>query len=606
MEENKIKSSIAIKISVLIGCFVIILQLLSGFISFRTERSLITGLLDDLWQTSEQNFENQKKSQLGQLNKNLLFNSKTIASVVANGLYNMDDVASAIRPFMDIEEIQAIVVFDEKKESYEAVWRDNGLKSGKKLPTTFLTTDLKVADTKAMWEDTDVGGVNVYYTARMLTARFKQLQKSTEENFEQIRQNVSGVQVQSAYYQVLGLSLAVIAFLAIIFFLIRRIVQPLRRLAGLMQEIETSGDFGKRAEASGSDEVGGIAGALNSLLNNLQTSINGVNTVMSAVAEGDLEQRVTTDHKGDLERLKTSINESVELLSRTITQATVVSEKVFNSSKELSSSSQSLATGTSQQAASIEEISSTLDEVQSQTDANSNNAQQAQQLSDQTMKIVEQGNQQMESMLSSITNINQSSAEVSKVIKVIDEIAFQTNLLALNAAVEAARAGKYGKGFAVVAEEVRNLAGRSAEAAKDTTELIETSIKEVEKGVKNADQTAAILNQISEGMTKNNDLVLEISAASQEQGRGIKEVNQGVSQVSDVVQQNSSISEESASASQELTSQATILRETLTRFKTGTRIGTEPTQIQQIIQNEPKQLLTPKTITLDDDDFGKY
>ncbi|MBT6610949.1 MAG: hypothetical protein HOB38_02480, partial [Deltaproteobacteria bacterium] len=145
MEENKIKSSIAIKISVLIGCFVIILQLLSGFISFRTERSLITGLLDDLWQTSEQNFENQKKSQLGQLNKNLLFNSKTIASVVANGLYNMDDVASAIRPFMDIEEIQAIVVFDEKKESYEAVWRDNGLKSGKKLPTTFLTTDLKVA-----------------------------------------------------------------------------------------------------------------------------------------------------------------------------------------------------------------------------------------------------------------------------------------------------------------------------------------------------------------------------------------------------------------------------------------------------------------------------
>jgi len=172
----------------------------------------------------------------------------------------------------------------------------------------------------------------------------------------------------------------------------------------------------------------------------------------------------------------------------------------------------------------------------------------------------------MDSMLKSMESINQSSSEVSKVIKAIDEIAFQTNLLALNAAVEAARAGKYGKGFAVVAEEVRNLASRSAKAARTTTDLIENSLQEVKRGVQNADATASLLNQITEGINRSNVLINEISDASVEQANNIGEINEGLANVNNVVQQNSSISEQSASASEELSAQAGRLQEMMNSF----------------------------------------
>jgi len=198
---------------------------------------------------------------------------------------------------------------------------------------------------------------------------------------------------------------------------------------------------------------------------------------------------------------------------------------------------------------------------------NASNANQANELALAAKEGAIKGNEQMKGMLKAMEEINEGSGSIFKIIKVIDEIAFQTNILALNAAVEAARAGQHGKGFAVVAEEVRNLAARSANAAKETTGLIEDSMKKVEGGTKIANDTAAALSQIVEGVTQVTNLVGEIATASNEQALGINQVNQGILQVSDVVQANFATSEESAAASEELSSQAELLREQVSQFK---------------------------------------
>jgi len=304
-------------------------------------------------------------------------------------------------------------------------------------------------------------------------------------------------------------------------------------------------------------------------------------------------------------------------LSQLLKSARQAAASVASGSNELTNSAQTLSAGTTEQAASIEEISASLNEVENQTRMNSENAEQAKNLSNETRETVQRGNQQMEVLVESVRNINDTSSEVSKVIKVIDEIAFQTNLLALNAAIEAARAGKYGKGFAVVAEEVRALAGRSGEAAQDTTQLIEKSIKGVEAGVQNANETALILNEIVSSMEKMNDLVSEISGSSNEQNSSMKEISNGLSQVNTVVQQNASISEENASASEELKFQVNRLLKLTEGISVTEDIGEEQTKPEGTVTAPDAPLESPvkqfesesgsrSFISLDDDNFDKY
>ncbi len=357
--------------------------------------------------------------------------------------------------------------------------------------------------------------------------------------------------------------------------------------------------------------------------------IDEANSVMGAVSKGDLTKRISVDLEGDLGQLKTSVNQAMSILSQTMSKVITSSTQIAAGTNQLTSAAQSLASGTTEQAASIEEISSSMAEIGSSAKINNDNAVQAQTLSTQSTNDIGRGNSQMEAMLTSMGEINDTSTNVSKVIKVIDEIAFQTNLLALNAAVEAARAGKYGKGFAVVAEEVRNLAARSAEAAKDTTGLIETSIKEVENGVQNADQTAEILKDFVSSIEKVNDLVKEISIASQEQVSSVDEINTSLGQVNQVIQSNSSISEETAASAQELAGQAKALQTLMQNFSIEGNASVQPQAAREIQPEpvyrapEPVALVEDKTsgyhdnkpsggaapqgkIILDDDDFGKY
>ncbi|HUJ75722.1 MAG TPA: methyl-accepting chemotaxis protein [bacterium] len=236
------------------------------------------------------------------------------------------------------------------------------------------------------------------------------------------------------------------------------------------------------------------------------------------------------------------------------------SEQTLRASRQVSGSSQSLAEGSSQQAASLQETSATLDEIHSMTQNNTSNVAQAEQLASGAQEFTHQGGAAMQRMADSIASIKEASDKTAKIIKTIDEIAFQTNLLALNAAVEAARAGDAGRGFAVVAEEVRNLAIRSAAAAKDTSLLIETSQQRASQGVTVSAEVGALLSQLRGGVEKVNALLREVTAASQEQNKGIAQITTAVSQMDKVVQGNAANAEDAAAAAEQLSSQADSLR----------------------------------------------
>ncbi|PYG88251.1 methyl-accepting chemotaxis protein [Ruminiclostridium sufflavum DSM 19573] len=338
------------------------------------------------------------------------------------------------------------------------------------------------------------------------------------------------------------------------------ISKPVRKLAEAADKLAL-GDVNVNIKADTSDEIGKLTASFGDMIENIRSQA----IIAGKIADGDLSVAVAVKSENDL--LGKKLYELVEKNNEVLSSITSASEQVASGAKQVSDSSIALSQGATEQASSIEQLTASIEEISAQTKQNAENANQANELADTAKANAEQGNTRMKEMLKAMQDINASSASISKIIKVIDEIAFQTNILALNAAVEAARAGQHGKGFAVVAEEVRNLAARSANAAKETTDMIESSIKKAEDGTRIANETAGALVRIVEGISKVASLVDNIAVASNEQSTGINQINQGVMQISQVVQNNSATSEESAAASEELSSQAELLKEQVERFK---------------------------------------
>ncbi|RIX53685.1 methyl-accepting chemotaxis protein [Paenibacillus nanensis] len=406
---------------------------------------------------------------------------------------------------------------------------------------------------------------------------------------------------------VIVITTLVVILLAV--FITRSITQPIRKLSDAAKKL-AEGDVNVNVQTTSRDEIGELMNAFGQMIE----SIREQSLAVEKVADGDLTVHVRV--RSDRDLLGKKLQEMIERNNEILTNISHASDQVASGSKQVSDSSISLSQGATEQASAVEELTASLEEVSSQTKLNAANANEANQLAESSKQNALQGNEQMKDMLNAMQDINEASSSISKIIKVIDEIAFQTNILALNAAVEAARAGQHGKGFAVVAEEVRNLAARSANAAKETTTMIEGSILKVQDGTRIADKTAEALRSIVLDIEKVADLVGNIAVASTEQAAAITQINQGIAQVSQVVQTNSATSEESAAASEELSGQASMLRQQVSRFKLKRgsygqvsdfeEMSPEVRRMLDQMNSQPKRNASMPQIALSDSEFGKY
>lgn len=349
----------------------------------------------------------------------------------------------------------------------------------------------------------------------------------------------------------------------------KKIGKPVKICADRI-DLLANGDLKSRVpEVTAKDETGVLAEATTVMLANLDNIINDIGRVLGEISNGNLavnDTEFSNYYMGDFGKILTFMNEIVIKLNDIIGNINASADQVSVGADQVSSAAQNLSQGTTEQASSIEQLAATIHEISEQVSQNSQNCANANAFVNETVTYVEGANREMERLTEAMNNISSTSDQIGDIIRAIEDIAFQTNILALNAAVEAARAGEAGKGFAVVADEVRDLASKSADAAKDTTVLIEQSMDAVTKGMSIAAATASAMGSVGEKARSVEEIVGKIAVASEQQANMIEQVNVGVEQISSVVQNNSATAEQSAAASEELSGQAAMLKELMSMF----------------------------------------
>ncbi len=400
--------------------------------------------------------------------------------------------------------------------------------------------------------------------ANILQTAFNNMEASCQKTYE------TAMTLDNALLA-LAIVIAAVAFAitcVIAIMLTNNILNPVKEIEVAMKEM-VKGHLSVEVNYDSSDEFGDMSENMHKVANGVATIIRDIETVLSAMAMGDFTVHSTAPelYIGDYQKIYQSMKKIKDSFNNTLTTLNRSADQVSSGSDQVSSGAQALSQGATEQASSVEELAASINEISGNINRNAESAQDAGQKAEMVGEVAGESNRRMQDMLNAMSDINNASGEIGKIIKTIEDIAFQTNILALNAAVEAARAGAAGKGFAVVADEVRNLASKSAEASKNTAVLIENSLHAVENGKRIADETAKSLEQVMTGIADATSMMDSIAKASKEQAEAITQITIGIDQISSVVQTNSATAEESAAASEELSGQAQILKELVKKFR---------------------------------------